>query len=155
VLLELSVTVVAGSLTVAVLFTVVVTVIAAPFNPGVKFETTPGVLVRLGGDAGLAGAVLLELRPSDIGDSGATTVELLAAEDGAARLDEEGGDCEPPFAFGAAVTVTVDGELPPGAGYGPEAAPLSFGEADVVEVEGRLPPGAGYGWEFEPLSLGA
>ncbi len=90
VLFELSVTVLAGSLIVAVLFIVIVVVAGALSRPGVKPGTTPGVLVKTGGGAASAagaaesGAALVELQPSDIGASvmvliGTDTVDVIAA----------------------------------------------------------------------------
>lgn len=53
VVLEFEVTVLAFPSTVMVVaFPSIVTVLAGPFSPGVKFEMTPGVLVRAAGEAG-------------------------------------------------------------------------------------------------------
>ena len=77
-----------------VLFTPVVTVLAGPLSPGVKSFTTPGVLVKAGGGAGLgvaagattgAGAALVEeLQPliDDVASAGAFETGGGAAEGG-------------------------------------------------------------------------
>ena len=71
------VTVVPGPATITVLFTPVVTVLAGPLSPGVKPETTPGVLVTdgggavgvaSGGDTAGAGITLLEVLQFVIGE---------------------------------------------------------------------------------------
>jgi hypothetical protein len=57
------------------------TVTAAPFSPGVKFDTTPGVLVKLVG-GGLLGAADVQLHSSEAGagatlEGGAAAAELV------------------------------------------------------------------------------
>lgn len=74
VVLELAVTVLPGPLIVIVLLRAVVTTLAGPLSPGVKFWITPGVLVKAAGEAALTGAVParaldVELHP-DIDEDG-------------------------------------------------------------------------------------
>ena len=72
-------TVLAGPATVIVLFAPVVTMLAGPLSPGVKFGTTPGVLAKdgggAGGGAGFDAALVEELQPVIEDDVGAGTFE--------------------------------------------------------------------------------
>jgi hypothetical protein len=59
---------------------------AAPFNPGVKFGTTPGVLVKIVG-GGLLEAAVVQLHSSDVGAGAA----LDGGAESAAAVDDSHG----------------------------------------------------------------
>lgn len=103
-----------GPFTFTVLLTSVVTVLAGPFSPGVKFGTTPGVLVKLGGGAcaAVAGGALI-----------GATVDALGVAAGACDTTEAlpigmiganvggcggGGVSEEAFDAGGAIAGTTD-----------------------------------------------
>lgn len=139
VLFELCVMVVVGPPTVAVLTTVVVTVPAGPFKPGVKPGTTPGVLVRrVGGGGGAAAAASeVQLHPSDIRATDAATVSGGTADD----ID---GNVRQLVFWLLATGEPADKMFPPGAGGGAKAVVMF----ETDEDEGcwrRLPPGPGGG----------
>lgn len=127
--------VVGGPLTSDVLFTVVVTVAAAPFKPGVKPETTPGVLVKTGGAATLAG-LIVELHPSDIDEfegSGALLDDIGAAGAAGGGLADTGAELF--LSLGGAGAGAAAGRLPPGPGGGIERGVCAFDAAVVVEFD--------------------
>lgn len=106
-----------------------VTVIAAPIRPGVKPDTTPGVLVNTGG-AAAAGEVSVQLQPSEAGGFGGTAALLGGAGAVAAAgagLDAGGltVELQPADMDGAAVDCAgagaAAGRLPPGPGPGTES----------------------------------
>lgn len=79
----------AGPLTVTVLLAPVVTVLAGPFRPGVKFGMTPGVLVNAAAagasfDATTVGFDVLVASADDIGD--AAEAEVVGAVLAAIRV---------------------------------------------------------------------
>ena len=137
VLLDFSVTVVAGPGVSAVLFIVVVVVKvpAGAFRLGVNPGTTPGVLVKVGGGAGV---VEVELQPSDIG---VNEVELagVGAASSAGRLpsllDDAGEEMLLSLSFGGTAGGELFARFPPGLGGGAARVLISLAGVDDDELD--------------------